>query len=192
MWHSERHFLVIASIFFVKLEAKSSAETSMVQEVLLVWGKRERVRRPPGRGRYRMIPWCESPWSLWPQMERPPSLWLCLSRQLKACTVASLAAQLVKNPPAAQKTPVWFLGQKDPLEKGWATCSSVLGLPWWLRRLRICLQCGRPGFDPWFGKIPWRSLWQLTPVFFPGESHGQRSLAGYSPWGCRVGHDWAN
>ena len=30
-----------------------------------------------------------------------------------------------------------------------------------------------------------------TPVFFPGESHGQRRLVGYSPWGCRVGHDWA-
>ena len=35
----------------------------------------------------------------------------------------------------------------------------------------------------------WRSAWQPTPVFLPGESHGQRSLVGYSPWGCRVGHD---
>ena len=34
-------------------------------------------------------------------------------------------------------------------------------------------------------KIPWRSTWQPTPVFLPGESPGQRSLAGYSPWGCR-------
>ena len=33
------------------------------------------------------------------------------------------------------------------------------------------------------GKIPWRRAWQPTPVFLPGESHGQRSLAGYSPWG---------
>ena len=37
--------------------------------------------------------------------------------------------------------------------------------------------------DPWVGKIPWRRKWQPTPVFVPGESHGQRSLAGYSPWG---------
>ena len=36
--------------------------------------------------------------------------------------------------------------------------------------------------DPWVGKIPWRRAWQSTPVFLPGESHGQRSLAGYSPW----------
>ena len=33
--------------------------------------------------------------------------------------------------------------------------------------------------------IPWRRAWQPTPVFLPGESHGQRSLAGYSPWGCK-------
>ena len=33
------------------------------------------------------------------------------------------------------------------------------------------------------GKIPWRRTWQPTPVFLPGESHGQRSLVGYSPWG---------
>ena len=37
--------------------------------------------------------------------------------------------------------------------------------------------------DPWVGKIPWRRKWQLTPVFLPGKFHGQRSLAGYSPWG---------
>ena len=42
---------------------------------------------------------------------------------------------------------------------------------------------GRPGFHPWVGKIPWRRAWQPTPVFLPGESHGQRSLASYSPWG---------
>ena len=41
----------------------------------------------------------------------------------------------------------------------------------------------RPGFDPWVGKIPWRRKWQPTPVSLPGESHGWRSLVGYSPWG---------
>ena len=45
------------------------------------------------------------------------------------------------------------------------------------------MQFKRPGFNPWFGKIPWRRAWQPTPVFLPGKSHGQRSLAGYSPWG---------
>ena len=41
----------------------------------------------------------------------------------------------------------------------------------------------RPRLDPWVGKIPWRRAWQLTPVFLTGESHGQRSLVGYGPWG---------
>ena len=40
----------------------------------------------------------------------------------------------------------------------------------------------RCGFDPWVGKIPWRRVLQPTPVFLPGEFHGQRSLVGYSPW----------
>ena len=44
-------------------------------------------------------------------------------------------------------------------------------------------QCGRHrrhGFNPWVMKIPWRRAWQLTLVFLPGKS-----LAGYSPWGCK-------
>ena len=41
----------------------------------------------------------------------------------------------------------------------------------------------RRRFDPWVGKSPWRKKWQPTPVFFPEKSHGQRSLAAYSPWG---------
>ena len=56
---------------------------------------------------------------------------------------------------------------------------------------RICLQCRRPGFNPQVGKIPWKRKWQPTPVLLPGEFHGQRNLAGYSPWDCRVRHNWA-
>ena len=47
-------------------------------------------------------------------------------------------------------------------------------------------QCRRPKrfrFDPWVGKIPWKRAWQLTPVFLPGEPHGQRGLVGYCPRG---------
>ena len=44
-------------------------------------------------------------------------------------------------------------------------------------------QCKRRGFDPWVGKIPWRRAWQPTLIFLPGESHGQRSQAGYGPQG---------
>ena len=40
-------------------------------------------------------------------------------------------------------------------------------------------------FNPWVEKIPGRRAWQPTPVFLPGKPHGQRSLVGYSPWGCK-------
>ena len=50
------------------------------------------------------------------------------------------------------------------------------GIPWWLRRSSVCLQCGRPGFDPLVGKIPWRRKWQPTPVLLPIKFHGWRSL----------------
>ena len=46
----------------------------------------------------------------------------------------------------------------------------------WVQSLRL-------GFDPWEGKIPWRRAWQSTLVVLPDKSHGQRGLAGCSPWG---------
>ena len=57
-----------------------------------------------------------------------------------------------------------------------------------LTNLRLCM-----GAEFWVGKIPWRREWQPTPVFLLGESHGQRNLAGYSPWGHkRVRQDLVN
>ena len=60
---------------------------------------------------------------------------------------------------------------------------SSTRLPWWLSGKESTCQCRRCAFDPWDGKIPWRRKWQPTPVVLPGESHGQRSLVSYSPWG---------
>ena len=51
--------------------------------------------------------------------------------------------------------------------------------------LHFCYYCISSSSDPWVRKIPWRRKWQPIPVFLPGESHGQRSLASYSPWGCK-------
>ena len=62
---------------------------------------------------------------------------------------------------------------------------ALFGLPWWLRQKRICLQCGRHGFDSCVGKIPWKRAWQSPLVLLPGESQGQRSLTGYNPWICK-------
>ena len=68
----------------------------------------------------------------------------------------------------------------------------MLWLPWWLSGKESACQCRRQGFDPWVRKIPWRRKWQPSSVLLLGKSHGQRSLAGYSPRGHkRVGHDWA-
>ena len=65
---------------------------------------------------------------------------------------------------------------------------------WWLIGQRICLQCRRHRrceFDPYIGKISWRSKSQPTPVFLPEKSHRQRSLFGFSPWDHRtVGYNW--
>ena len=60
---------------------------------------------------------------------------------------------------------------------------------WWRIHLQ-CRRCKRSAFYPWIGKIPWSRNWQPKPVFLPGKSHGQRSLAVYSPWSCKtVGHN---
>ena len=57
--------------------------------------------------------------------------------------------------------------------------------PWWLIWQKICLQWRRPGFHSWVGKTAWRREWLPLPVFLPGEFHGQRSLTGFSPCGCK-------
>ena len=48
--------------------------------------------------------------------------------------------------------------------------------------VRIHLPSRGHRLDPWVRKMPWRRKWQPTPVFLPGKCHGERSLAGYSPW----------
>ena len=55
------------------------------------------------------------------------------------------------------------------------------GRPRWLSGKEPTCQCQRCRFNPWVGKIPWRRAWQPSLVFLPGESHGYRSLVGYSP-----------
>ena len=103
-----------------------------------------------------------------------------------------------------------FLGSGRSPEKGMATHSSFLAwrIPWteklgWLQFMGLHLstapkslqltmyhlpadlglQCRRPRFDPWVKKIPWRRERLPSPVFLPGELHGQINLVGYSPWG---------
>ena len=93
---------------------------------------------------------------------------------------ASLVAQLVKNPPAMWETWVRSLGWEDPLEKGQATHSSILGLPLWLAGKESACNAGDLGSISKLGRFPWRRERLSTPVFWPGEFHGL-----YSPWGCK-------
>ena len=65
---------------------------------------------------------------------------------------------------------------------------SIPGLPGWCSGKESAYQCRRHKrckFDPWVGKIPWSRKWQPTPVLLPEKFHGQRSLAGWSPQGCK-------
>ena len=85
------------------------------------------------------------------------------------------------------------LSQRDSIFKGlrrektWQITGTLTVMaPWWPSGKDFACQCRqrkRCGFDPWIGKIPWRRAWQSTPVFSPGESHGQKSLVGHSSWG---------
>ena len=92
--------------------------------------------------------------------------------------------------------------ERSPYSNRWAKYSRAVtmivnkikhlkiyqGLPWWSNGKESALQYRGCRFNPWVGKVPWRRKWQPTPVFLPGESHGLRSLVGYSPQGRRVGH----
>ena len=63
------------------------------------------------------------------------------------------------------------------LQRSLATC------PWWLHGKESACQAGDLGTIPGSGRFPRRMKWQPTPIFLPGESHGQRSLAGCIPRG---------
>ena len=87
----------------------------------------------------------------------------------------------------------WGPGSGPGGRSSWGRKGGLLAAPWGFPggsdgKEPAC-QCKRRGFDPWVGKIPWRRKRPPTPIFWPEESHGQRSLAGCHPWGRRVRYD---
>ena len=102
------------------------------------------------------------------------------------------------------ETRVWSLGWEDPQRRAWQPILAWR-IPWteepgglqsiWSQRIRhdwSNLACTHVYVDYRVGKIPWKRKWQPTPIFLPGKSHGQRSLAAYSLWGHkRVAHNLA-
>ena len=77
----------------------------------------------------------------------------------------------------------WGRKELDTTERLNGTELGFGGLPRWLSDKESVCQCKRLRFDPWVRKIPWRRKWEPTLVFLSRESHGQRNLEGYSPWG---------
>ena len=74
----------------------------------------------------------------------------------------------------------WWLEARYKVK--YLKCICLMVFPGGSNGQKICLQCRRPGFDPWVWKIPLKRVLPM-PVFLPGEFHGQRTLVGYSPWG---------
>ena len=70
-------------------------------------------------------------------------------------------------------------------EKGIIQKVDCVRLLWCSSGWEPAFQSRDQRFNPWVGNISWRRKWQPTPIFLPGRSHGQRSLVGYSPWGCK-------
>ena len=95
-------------------------------------------------------------------------------------------AQLVKNPSAMQERS-WLHSwvRKISWRRDRLSIPVFLGFPGGSVGKESACSGRRSGFDPWVGKITSSRKWQPTPVFLPGEFHGQRSLAGNSPWGCK-------
>ena len=104
-------------------------------------------------------------------------------------------------PSCTERTPTWKASEKKIL------VNSLVKTNWVMRKQGTILGASqvalvvknlpanagrhkRWGFDPWVGKIPWRRAWQPTPVFLPGESHGQRRWWLQSMGSQRVRHDW--
>ena len=99
------------------------------------------------------------------------------SSSLSSHIMTSLIAQLLKNLPAMQKTPVWFLGQEDLLVKGQATHSSILGFPCGSAGKESACNAGDLGAIPWLG----RSLGDGRG--YPLQHSGlENSRELYSPW----------
>ena len=98
---------------------------------------------------------------------------------------ASLVAQLVKNPPAMQETPVGFLGQDDPLEKGSLPTPVFMGFPGGSDGKESACNVGDLGLIPGLGRSSEGGHGNPLQDSCLVNSRGQKSLAGYSPWVCK-------
>ena len=113
-----------------------------------------------------------------------------------ACNAGDLGSipGLGKSPGGRNGNPLQYSGLENSMDREPAGLQFMGSQSWaWLNDFHFtgssvgkesACNAGEPG-------LTWRRKWQSTPVFLPGKSHGLRSLAGYSSWGRRVGHNWA-
>ena len=110
----------------------------------------------------------------WVRREQVP--YSASTNKLKGAVQGTAHLLTTKMAPVSGLSLCWRKPRILPLEPYMKSYNSFIK-----EDLCFCLWCGRPRFDPWVGKIPWRRKWQPTPLFLPGESHGRRSLVGYCP-----------
>ena len=130
--------------------------------------------------------------TLWDPMDcRPPGSSVHGILQVRMLEWLSLPFSKVSSQTRAQTADSYNMCHHDLMShrERYLNYYEGIHIPWWLKgKESICLHCRRHRrhrFDPWVGKIPWRSTWQPIWVFLPGETQGQRSLASYSPQGHR-------
>ena len=197
-------FVVISHVVLVVKNL--SANAGNIRDVGLIPGFRKSPREGHGNPLQCMlawkIPWTEVPGGLQSMVHRAEPDWSWLSMQsmhwpedlsplwcpLYRAAWVSLSwhgSQISPKPPIQEIK----VGTKISAFHDLAAESSQV------RRGKEstcpCRRRKRWGFNPRVGKMPWSGKWQSTPVFLAGESHGQRSPVGYSPWSHRrVKHDW--
>ena len=120
-----------------------------------------------------------------------PTLCDSMHCSLPGSSVSCSAGRFSTAEPWGKHRPCWRLNTSTQRRESLPSCShlslhfistsiSEEGFSSGSAIKKIHLQCRRPMFDPWVGKIPWRRKWQPPLVFLPGKSQGQKSLVGYS------------
>ena len=117
------------------------------------------------------------------------STWQCHSHLVKEYINDRMAE--TRSIPVLHDHFTWFQGN-HLIFRQYSCLENPMGRGAWWAAVHGVTRVGHDWatFLSLFIFMHWRRKWQPTPVFLPGESHGQRSLAGYSPWGLK--HDWSH
>ena len=111
--------------------------------------------------------------NLQPLLFRWKGIWiLCFKHWMCYLSQAQMDPQKTQTPCEHESDTLAFRQTELHVVRITSFSSIYKGLPWWLSKESAC-KAGDPGLIPGLGRFPWRREWQPTPVFLPGESHGQ-------------------